>query len=204
MNGENEYWDLYTIDGRFVKTIERGSVMVPPDMYHEAVIIIPTDRAGHVLATKRSLTKREGGGLYEFPAGSALSGETPLRAARRELQEETGLKAAKMYKLDEILIPGIKRYIYLAQIDDLLNADIQLQKEETIRYRILTYQDWLRMIYNGSFNWDQTSLFTDKFYKTFEKMVGQPTKDEGRSAPELRVYRCELSRQHKDVEPYES
>lgn len=171
--------------------------MIPPDMYHEAVIIIPTDREGHILAFKRALTKRGGAGLYEFPAGSALSGESPLMAAKRELREETGLKASRMYKLDEILIPGIKRHIYLAQIEDMQNADIQLQPEEFTRYRLLTYRDWLVMIHNGTFSWEQTSILTDKFHKNFEKMVGKSPESETPQNTELRVYKCDLPRCRK-------
>ena len=39
------------------------------------------------------------GYLWELPAGRLDAGETPLQAARRELQEETGYKARKWKKL---------------------------------------------------------------------------------------------------------
>ena len=37
--------------------------------------------------------------LWELPAGRMDPGETPLKAARRELQEETGVRARKWVKL---------------------------------------------------------------------------------------------------------
>src|SRR5687768_3623180 len=47
------------------------------------------------------------GTLWEIPAGVLQPGEEPLAAARRELEEETGAKAAKVEHLTTILTtPG--------------------------------------------------------------------------------------------------
>ena len=46
------------------------------------------------------------GGLWEFPGGRIEPGETPARAARRELREETGLKAGALRRC------GVVRHAY--------------------------------------------------------------------------------------------
>lgn len=45
------------------------------------------ERAGRLLLARRPPGKRHAG-LWEFPGGKFLPGETPLEAARRELAEE--------------------------------------------------------------------------------------------------------------------
>ena len=56
--------------------------------------------------------------MWELPAGTVDPGEKPLQTARRELAEETGLRARKIQKLAEFYpSPGFlteKMTIYLA------------------------------------------------------------------------------------------
>lgn len=49
------------------------------------------ERAGRLLLARRPPGKRHAG-LWEFPGGKFLPGETPLSAARRELAEELGVE----------------------------------------------------------------------------------------------------------------
>ena len=170
-----EHWDLYHMaDGRFVKTIVKSRDCVPEGLYHETVEVIPTDRKGHLLLTMRSLSKVNSGGKYEFPAGSVISGESPLQAARRELFEETGLKAAKMQKLGASLIPGMKRYIYIAHIPDLLNAQVHLQEGETTAYRFATYEEWMELADQNQFDTSRLALYSNAIHNSIQHLVGHP------------------------------
>ncbi len=50
---------------------------------------------GHVLAVRNGPNTTLGEGVRGLPGGRAARGESDLRAARREFEEETGLKIKK-------------------------------------------------------------------------------------------------------------
>src|SRR6201996_574638 len=70
--------------------------------------------------------------LWELPAGKTDEGETPLQAAKRELIEETGLRAKTWKKMVTFLpSPGYveeKMTIYLAT--DLTQGEAQPMEDE--------------------------------------------------------------------------
>lgn len=53
------------------------------------------EREGRLLLARRPPGKRHAG-LWEFPGGKFLPGETPLAAARRELAEELGVETVSL------------------------------------------------------------------------------------------------------------
>lgn len=62
---------------------------------------------GQILLSKRKA--KEGEGMYGFPGGKSEKGEKPIKAAKRELEEELGIKATQLKKID-------KRKIRLSKI----------------------------------------------------------------------------------------
>lgn len=82
-----------------------------------SAVVMPVDERGRILLVRqyRLPVRRY---LWELPAGRVDDGETPLRAARRELAEETGYRAKKWQRLAEFYpSPGFlaeKMTIYLA------------------------------------------------------------------------------------------
>jgi len=81
--------------------------------------------------------------LWELPAGKADEGETVLQAGRRELIEETGLRAKKWKKLVSFYpSPGFveeKMTIFLAT--DLIQGESQLMEDERIETRWFTKKE---------------------------------------------------------------
>ena len=186
MSNEKEIWDLVDVHGKFVRTIQKGE-MIPPRMYHHTVEIIPTDRQGHLLVTKRSLYKRRGPGKYEFPAGSVISGESIKDACIRELKEETGLTAKALYPLarpryvNSTTGAGIIRNIVIAHIEDMTKKEIRLQPGETDDYRILTFDEWMALITTDAFESNRVQMYGNKqgtFFKILREIVGEIPEEE--------------------------
>jgi ADP-ribose pyrophosphatase len=78
--------------------------------------------------------------LWELPAGRMDDGETPLKAAKRELQEETGFRAKRWTKLVSYWAsPGFlaeKMNLFLAE--DLVEGEQQPMEDERIEMRWFT------------------------------------------------------------------
>ena len=69
-----------------------------PDLHDSGLIQVVAaviERGDAYLICRRPLNKRHGG-LWEFPGGKLLNGETPLEGARRELQEELAIVASSI------------------------------------------------------------------------------------------------------------
>ena len=84
-----------------------------------AVAVLVLDPANRVLAVRQH---REGAGqaLWEIPAGVLEPGERPLKAAQRELEEETGLEGGR-WKFLALLYPSpgyAAERIYLFSVTD--------------------------------------------------------------------------------------
>lgn len=166
-----ETWDLFDKNNNFKGTFIRGNGMIPQGLYHKTVEVIPSDMQGNMLLTQRSMRKKSGGGQYEFPAGSVISGETEQQAAVRELKEETGLRPSKLYLLQIARSPGIIRYTYLAYIPNLMDKKIVYPPEEVMGHMIVDYDTWMTMLTTDQYNHFRTNSYNAKLYATVKKLV---------------------------------
>lgn len=101
-----------------------------------SAVMLPVDRARRVLLVKQyRLPAKQY--LWELPAGRLDEGETPLKAAKRELREETGYSAKTWKKLLSFYpSPGYvseKMTIYLAT--DLTEGQSEPMQDERIELR---------------------------------------------------------------------
>ncbi|HKP08538.1 MAG TPA: NUDIX hydrolase [Microbacterium sp.] len=89
---DDELWDLWDAAGAPVgMTHRRGDPTFPDGLFHIVASVCVVRGDGLVLLTRRAEVK-DWGLTWEFPAGSALTGETSEQAAVRELGEETGVQ----------------------------------------------------------------------------------------------------------------
>ena len=74
-----------------------------------AVVLSPTDEGPAYLLTRRALHMRRGAGNYALPGGNLEPGEDAIDAARRETQEELGVRLerdAALGLLDDFVTLG--------------------------------------------------------------------------------------------------
>jgi ADP-ribose pyrophosphatase len=113
-----------------------------------SAVMMPVDERGRILLVRQyRLPARQY--LWELPAGRMDEGETPLQAAKRELTEETGLRAKKWKKIAEFYpSPGFlaeKMTIFLAT--ELTAGASKPMEDERIETRWFTPRElksWIR------------------------------------------------------------
>ena len=145
-----EIWDLYDEQGQKTgETWERSRAReIPEGMYHIVCDILIRHQDGEFLLTLRDPEKDIYPGCLEASAGgSALAGETPEEAARREMLEETGLTADRLELIGTTVRPHSHSviYAYLA-IVNCEKDSVQLQPGETVDYQWVDQQTFLNMI----------------------------------------------------------
>ena len=97
---------------------------------------------GSYLLTRRDPRKHYGG-LWEATAGgSALRGETPLDCARRELREETGIRAEELRELGRVRSAN---YVEFLCETDWPKDRVTLQEGETVAYRWVSREELIAM-----------------------------------------------------------
>ncbi len=115
-----------------------------------AVAIVPLHGNGDVVLL-RQFRVAAAGEIWEIPAGTREAGEAPARTARRELAEETGLRARRWTKLGEFYTaPGFCTEtirVFLAR--DLEAAPGNSEPDEILNPRRVPFRDALRMIRRG-------------------------------------------------------
>jgi len=112
-----------------------------------SAVMMAVDEKGRVLLV-RQYRLPAAGYLWELPAGKLDAGETPLQAAKRELIEETGLRAKKWKKLASFFpSPGYgseKMTVYLAT--ELTQGEPHPMDDEQIETKWFTKKELTEMI----------------------------------------------------------
>jgi ADP-ribose pyrophosphatase len=115
-----------------------------------SAVVMPVDDKNRVLLVKQyRLPAKQY--LWELCAGRIDPGETVLQTAKRELREETGLRAKKMTKLGDFWVsPGFlgeKMTIYLAT--GLTVGEQTPMEDERIELRWFTIAEMDKLIASG-------------------------------------------------------
>ncbi len=106
-------------------------------------LVVPVTADGQLMVLRQyrfSVMRR----ILEFPAGTVEIGEDPLQTAEREVQEETGFKAAELKKLGEILLaPGYSDeviYVFMATGLERLEVPPDQDEDEDIEVLLMSPQ----------------------------------------------------------------
>lgn len=117
----------------------------------KTVFIVPMLNAKQIIITKqfRYLLQMES---WEFPAGRIDPGESPIQAARRELEEESGYRAGAMYEIGTFApCNGLSDEIcnvFLAT--DLQPTAQQLEETEAVTVYVKGVDEFEDMINNNT------------------------------------------------------
>jgi len=116
---DDEMWDVTDIQGTPTGTLHRrGDGPVPAGSFHIVASVCLVSSSGRVLMSLRAAGK-DYPLAWEFPAGSALRGETSREGAVRELAEETGMVLTP----DDLVLVG--RVVEESALFDLWVARIE-------------------------------------------------------------------------------
>ncbi|MGD0578414.1 MAG: NUDIX hydrolase [Bryobacteraceae bacterium] len=115
-----------------------------------SAVMMPIDKRGRLLLVRQYRLPARAY-LWELSAGRVDPGETPLKAAKRELVEETGFRARKWLKLGFFFVsPGYvaeRMTIFVAQ--DLTAGAATPMEDERIETRWFPMQEIAAMIESG-------------------------------------------------------
>jgi ADP-ribose pyrophosphatase len=142
----------------------RGFAIRKPIVQHPgAAVMLGADQKSRLLLI-RQYRIPAGGYLWEVPAGRLDPGETPLQAAKRELQEETGYRARRWTRLCQFFpSPGClaeKMTVFLAR--DLIAGPASPMEDERIESRFFPWRDVETMIDTGAIRDGKTII---SFYR---------------------------------------
>ncbi len=165
-----EVWDILDRNGEPTgKTVERKRICLMKGEYHLVVHIWVLGNDGRVLIQRRSFSKPLMPGEWAAIGGSALSGETAVDAARRELAEEMGIEVSP-----EDLRP-IKNMVRKSSILNVFLvcrtlpvSDLKLQKEEVSEAKWVHRNKLRQMIKNGEFH-NYGNEYFEAVFQAFDK-----------------------------------
>ena len=131
-------------------TLENGVVAELDVIRHPgAAAIVPFMNRNTLLLIKQ-YRHAAGGFIWEIPAGTIDSGESPLTCAKRELIEETGFSAEIWEPIGEITpLPAYSdERIHIFGASNLTPAKQHLDQDEILDVHEVSFDDALMMIRN--------------------------------------------------------
>ncbi len=133
-------------------TLPNGTTIELEILRHPgASAIVPLQPDGSVLLT-RQYRHAAGGYIYEIPAGKLDRGEDPRACAARELEEETGYRAATIEPLLSMLTtPGFTdEVIHLFLATGLAPGVQRLERDEVLRVIEMPLSKAIGLIRDGT------------------------------------------------------
>jgi len=132
-----------------------------------SVVVLPVLDDGRVVLIRqyRHATRQY---LWELVAGRMDPGETPKRAAARELLEETGYRAKRFSVfLDVFPTPGfVEERMFILLAEGLTAGEAQPEEDEKIEVRAYSLKELKEMIRRGKLR-DAKSVAGILYYVTF-------------------------------------
>ena len=140
-----ELWDAYDKTGKKLDglTLVRGEP-IPDGVYHLVSDTLVRHTDGSYLLMQRDMRKHYGGMWEATAGGSALQGESPMDCAKRELFEETGIRADELTEVGRVT-KGNSIYVEFLCVTGWAKDGVVLQLGETSAYRWVSREELLGM-----------------------------------------------------------
>ena len=144
-----EYWDLFDGERRPLGRLHRRGDPLPEGCYHQVVHVWIRDDAGRFLLSQRHPDKPWP--LYwEATGGAVVAGENPADGARREVEEELGIRLPE--EAGRLLFSERREKdfhdVWLYRWNGEL-SQLRLQEQEVVDARWVTYGELCRMERDG-------------------------------------------------------
>ncbi len=181
---------IYVFKGRIVNVrnddaqLSNGKIVSREVVEHRGGVgILPITAQGEVLLVKQYRYPYEEL-LLEIPAGKLEPGETPFETGVRELQEETGMNAARYFDLGiDYPSPGYcNEKIHLYAADGLTEIGQRLDEGEFLNVLSVPLTEALTMIYNGELKDSKTVIALMKYHEMQQLGKLQPIATETEAA----------------------
>ncbi|MBQ2942610.1 MAG: NUDIX domain-containing protein [Clostridia bacterium] len=149
-----EKWDILNSAGEPTgETVERSANALKEGQFHLVIHVWVINGKKKTLIQKRSDKVDILPGMWAATSGSALSGETELDAAKRELSEELGIKA----KDDELILikkyRGRNNFVYVYAVHKNVGiSEITMQEEEVQAVKWVTSKELSDMVHKKQFH----------------------------------------------------
>jgi len=145
----------------FESTIKEGEHVYKREIvYHKGSCVIVPVFADKTVGLVKQYRHAAGKYLLEIPAGTLNLNEDPQLGAARELEEEIGVKAARIEKLTEFYVsPGFlteKMFVFLAT--EFTESNQNLDEDEVLTIERLSFPEIFRMIKANEFEDAKTML----------------------------------------------
>lgn len=131
-------------------TLPDGSSAVREVVKHPGAVAVAALKNNKLLVVEQ-YRKALGKNQVEIPAGKLEPGEEPLLAAMRELEEETGYTTEQLHYVNSFYTsPGFaNEMLHLYFTDQVKEGKMQLDEDEFLECREITYEEALKLMEEG-------------------------------------------------------
>ncbi len=145
-----EQFDIVDRTGRVIGRASRAECHGNPSLIHQAVHVAVFDHASRLFLQKRSMAKDIQPGKWDVSVGGHVQpGETPERAAERELEEELGVRVNRLQKAYEYVWESPIETELIRTYCTVHEGPFRLQAEEISEGRFWSLPEIERAIPSG-------------------------------------------------------
>jgi isopentenyldiphosphate isomerase len=136
------------------------SEIVEKNLLHRGADILISNSQGKIFVHQRTLTKKLYPGYYDaFVGGGMVPGETYEETAKRELEEETGIKDVPLKFLFKIRHTDPKNDVFTSVFKCVYDGPIKIEEDEIIHGKFMSIEKIKEIMTKEKFTPGALNLF---------------------------------------------